>query len=58
MQTDKVARTESEVVTSAMEAGYDGAIITGDAAGQTEISSPRLGSQFEIDAKIFYEYGN
>lgn len=46
------------VVTSAMEAGYDGAELAGDAAGQTEISSPRLGSQFEIDAKIFYEYEN
>lgn len=46
------------VVTSAMEAGYDGAIIIGDAAGQTEINSPRLGSQFEIDAKLFYEYEN
>lgn len=46
------------VVTSPMEAGYDGAILTADAAGRTTISSPRLDTQYEIDAKIFYEYEN
>ena len=45
------------VFTSEMEAGYDGGQIPGgDAAGKTEISSASLGAQYEIDAKIFYEY--
>lgn len=46
------------VFTSAMEAGYDGALLAGDAAGRTTISSPKLDAQYEFDAKIFYEYEN
>jgi len=47
------------VYTSSMEAGYDGALIDGgDAAGNTVVSSPKLGAQIEFDAKIFYEYEN
>ncbi|MEM7790058.1 MAG: TonB-dependent receptor plug domain-containing protein [Verrucomicrobiota bacterium] len=47
------------VYTSSMEAGYDGGNIPGgDAAGNTVIRSPKLDDQFEIDAKIFYEWEN
>ncbi|MEO0509817.1 MAG: TonB-dependent receptor plug domain-containing protein [Verrucomicrobiota bacterium] len=48
------------VYTSSMEVGYDGAIIDGggDAAGNTVVRSPKLDAQFEIDAKIFYEWEN
>jgi outer membrane receptor for monomeric catechols len=50
------------VVTSSMEAGYDGATITSfpfnTFDGDPKISSATLPTQFEIDAKIFYEYEN
>lgn len=51
------------VVTAAMEAGYDGARITSFAFNDPvnpdpRISSATLPSQYEIDAKIFYEYKN
>lgn len=42
------------VFTSPMEAGYDGAPVQGGGF----VSSPRLGSQIEIDAKIFYEWND
>jgi len=55
------------VFTSAMEAGYDGAIIDSDstlpgnqpdAANYAVVSSPKLGAQIEVDAKIFYEWNS
>lgn len=47
------------VVTSAMETGYDGAtILSTPFNGVTEISSATLPSQYEFDAKLFYEYEN
>ena len=44
------------VYTSEMQVGYDGAQIVSNGFGATELDAPVLDWQYEVDAKIFYEY--
>ena len=41
-----------------MEISYNGAEVTGNGFGTDVLDTPKLSSQIEFDAKVFYEYND